>query len=178
MAPLKAFATGLTALILAAGPGPLASASAVQVISVSPADLRPDSRSDAGLDWFATPSGFYYDNLDFNNRYDRDSFAPLFLPPGARIKSLVVYYMDRGCAQAQDIRVSLVRQKMSSGLVQTMAEVTSHGLLNDPNRETLEDATIDHAVVDNARYSYSLLVRFNYIKHDRVRFHGAKIFCE
>jgi hypothetical protein len=150
----------------------------VQSLSVSPSALGPASRAAADLDWFGTQTEFYFLNLDFANRYDEESYAPLFLPDRARIKSLVVYYIDRGCAQAQELWVTLVRQNMASGLVQKMAEVTSRGLKIDPTRKTLEDATIDNGLVDNRRYSYSLLVKFNYIKHDRVRFHGARIVYE
>jgi hypothetical protein len=149
-----------------------------KVLSVSPVALKPASRAAADLDWYATQKEFYFLNLDFENRYDEECNASLYLPDRARIKSLVVYYMDRGCAQAQDIGVTLVRQNMESGQVQKMAEVTSRGLAIDPARKTLEDKTIDHSLVDNRRYSYSLLVKFNYIKHDRVRFHGADIIFE
>lgn len=171
------FIVGL--ILLAADPGRSAPPPAPsRALSVSPSDLRPAGRAAAELPWFGTQQEFYYLNLDFENRYDRANYAPLFLPHGARIKSLVVYYMDRGCAQAQDIRVILVRQNMASGIVQKLAEVTSHGLLNDPARKTLEDASIENAVVNNDAFSYSLLVQFNYIKHDRVRFHGAAIYFE
>jgi hypothetical protein len=178
-APKKALSLLVGTLLLSAAvPGGSGAAAELQVLSVSPAALRPASRADADLEWFGTQKEFYFHNIDFDNRYDRECYASLYLPHRARIKSLVVTYMDRGCAQAQDIWVTLVRHKLSSGLVQKMAEVSSRGLEIDSARKTLEDATIDHGLVDNRLYSYSLLVRFNTIKRDRVRFHGAKILFE
>jgi hypothetical protein len=165
-------------LLWTAAPGRPDAPSEPQALSVSPADLRSAGRAGESLPWFGTAREFYYENVDFDNRYDRDNYAPLFLPHGARIRSLAVRYMDRGCAQAQDIRVALLRQNMASGLVQTLAEVGSQGLLIDPARKTLLDDAIQNGVVNNNLFSYSLQVRFNYIKRDRVRFHGATILYE
>ncbi|MBN2206215.1 MAG: hypothetical protein JW742_02320 [Candidatus Aminicenantes bacterium] len=170
------FAIGL--LLSAGGLSLSAAAAELKTLSVSPAEFRPASRVDGDLAWVATNGEFYYTNVDFNNRYDRENYAPLFLPHGARIKSLTVHYTDLGCSIIQDIRVALLRQNMASGAVRKLAEVSSQGLPIDPSRNVLETDAIADAVVNNNLFSYTLLVRFNNIKRDRVRFHGATIHYE
>lgn len=171
---------GLSAALLAAtaGTGRTDAAPGSRTVSVSPADLRPASQADGRLDWVGSPREFYYTNVDFENRYDRDNYAPLFLPHGARVKSLVVHYMDRGCSVIQDIRAALLRQNPATGEVRKLAEVSSQGLPIDPSRATLETAAIGHPVVNNSAFTYALFVRFNNVKRDRVRFHGATIEYE
>lgn len=173
---IRFFLAGVMALTVV--PTRAASLPEGQALSVSPADIRPASRFDADLMWVATAREFYFANVDFKNRYYRDGYAPLFLPHGARIKALVVSYMDRGCGVRQDIQVVLLRQNTADGTVQKLGEITSFGLAVNPNRATLTDEKIENDVVDNNAFSYSLLVQFGNIKRERVRFHGAVIIYE
>jgi|GEM_PF-3495955 len=165
---------GLVSLLV---PAHGAAPAALKTLSVPPAALKPaDYRNDI-LPWVSNADAFYFAN-NVSAPVTSYAYVPLNLPQGSRIKELAVYYTDYACGVNQKLVVTLQRHEMATGKLQPMAMTTTDGVPCMVERRVVEDATISNAVVDNARYSYSLLVRFNYIKHDRVRFHGAEIFYE
>jgi hypothetical protein len=155
-----------------------AAASKTKVISISPCDLRPVDQPSASVTWIGYSNEFNFSNLDFTKRVDADAIAAVSLPDGVNLKKLVVCYTDKGCAQAQYITVSLLHHNLATGAIELLAEVSSKGLEVDPNRKVLETSSIRHSIVNNNKYSYSLWARFTYIKRDRVKFHGAKIYYQ
>ena len=148
---------------------------ASKVVSISATALKPGSSS-------------YYDTWKFYT-YPQEAYivatagvftpiitAPVYLPHGAIVKELVVYYTDDDDREDHQIRVGLIGHEMETGNDHWMAAVISH-VPASPDRRVLEDNTIDYAQVDNHKYAYFLEVTFDQPTAD-VKFHGAKIILE
>lgn len=146
-----------------------------KVVSISATALKPGASS-------------YYDTWTFYT-YPLEAYivatagvftpiitAPVYLPHGAIVKELVVYYTDDDDREDHRIRVGLIGHEMETGNDRWMAAVLSN-VPASPDRRVLEDNTIDYAQVDNHKYSYFLEVTFREPTAD-VKFHGAKVILE
>lgn len=146
-----------------------------KIISISATALKPGASS-------------YYDTWTFYT-YPQEAYivatagvftpiitAPVYLPHGAIVKELVVYYTDNDDREDHQIRVGLIGHEMETGNDHWMAAVISH-VPSSPDRRVLEDNTVDYAQVDNHKYAYFLEVTFDQPTAD-VKFHGAKIILE
>jgi hypothetical protein len=146
-----------------------------KVVSISATALKPGASS-------------YYDTWTFYT-YPQEAYivatagvftpiitAPVYLPHGAIVKELVVYYTDNDDREDHQIRVGLIGHEMETGNDHWMAAVISNGPAS-PDRRVLEDNTVDYAQVDNHKYAYFLEVTFHQPTAN-VKFHGAKIILE
>jgi hypothetical protein len=147
-----------------------------KILSISPSTLKPQDYLYAGLNWYASVAECYFDTGFPNSIF---VIAPVYLPQGAVVTKLTVFYTDNGDGADEAIAVSLTRHEMISGLIDALASVTTDGAgyPSQPYRRILKDKTINYPLVQNHLYSYTLNVRF-YQGSDKVKFHGAKIVYE
>lgn len=142
-----------------------------KVLSISPCALKPAHSSDYGVGFAAYSNQFFWAIENGNV----DAFAPVYLPHGATVKKFVAYYSDN--SGAGKIIISLLRQNMETGQVETLAGVNSVQLPDSPERRVVEDTTINHAQIDNQTYSYHLNVNCWETVPELI-FYGAKIIYE
>lgn len=152
-----------------------AAAGTAGVVSLSPAAFRPiDSVSDNDRTWTSSEKELYT-----TRSIDGPWFAAsINLPQGALIKKMTVYVTDQGTAVDDEIRVSLNRHDLATGIVESMASVNNHSpspLPSSPSRQTLVDSTIVNKKINNKLYTYTVYVRFVMDCTDKVRFNGVKI---
>jgi hypothetical protein len=145
------------------------------VVSLSPTAFRPiDSVSDNDRVWTSSEKELYT-----ARSVDGPWFAAsVNLPQGAAIKKMTVYVTDMGTGSDDEIRVSLNRQNLATGAVESMASVNNHSpspLPYSTSRQTLVDSTIVNKKVNNKVYTYTVYVRFVMDCTDKVRFNGVKI---
>ena len=152
---------------------PLPSQCVTKVLVVPPSAMRPQDHYINDLNWYAYDDEFYFDTAYFDPVRGN---APIYLPHGAYVTKLVVFYTDNGNDPDEEIGVYLYRQEMATGTSEQMAAVSSSLKASNPGRRMLKDSSINYDVI-NYNYSYTLMVRF-YIGHDNVRFHGAIIVYE
>ncbi len=149
---------------------PLPSQCETKVLVVPPSAMRPQDHYINDLNWYAYDDEFYFDT-GYPDPVRGN--AAIYLPNGASVKKLIVFYTDNGNDPDEEIGVYLYRQEMGTGASQQMASVSSSMMISDPGRRYLKDNSINYDVIDY-NFSYTLMVRF-YIGHDNVRFHGAII---
>jgi hypothetical protein len=102
--------------------------------------------------------------------------APIYLPHGAEIKGFGVVYTDDGNHVDDAMNFLISRTHVLTGASDTLAWCTTDvpGFPSSPNRRVLKDFSINHEIVDNMHYTYTLHVKF-YQGSDRIQFHGAII---
>jgi hypothetical protein len=148
---------------------PIPSQSATKVLVVSPAAMRPlNSTYDIGP-WYATRTAFYFGAT----AVPVSGNAPIYLPNGASVKQLIVFYTDNSIVSNEDIAVYLYRHEMWTGISQQMGALGSVGRASSPHRRTIKDNSINNNVIDY-HYSYSLTVEF-LRGSENVQFNGAII---
>jgi len=148
---------------------PIPSQSATKVLVVSPAAMRPlNFTYDIGP-WYAEQHSFYFGAT----AVPVSGNAPIYLPFGASVKQLIVFYTDNSSVSGEEIAVYLIRHEMETGTSQLMGAVGSYDRAPSPKRRTLKDNSINYKVIDYL-YSYSLTVEF-FRGSEHVRFHGAII---
>jgi hypothetical protein len=158
--------------VMAVLANPLPSQSATKVLVVPPSAMRPTTGGFTDLSWYAYQDGFYFSGYS----YTATANAPIYLPVGATVKKLIVFYTDNGSDADEYIFVTLYRQNLATGISGQMVWMSSSGMISDPGRRTLKDNRIDYAVIDY-HFSYTLTVSF-ILGHSSIRFHGAIIVYE
>ena len=147
------------------------------VVSISPSACIPYDQSYWDyFNFYADPDRAYFD-------YNLGAFmvgftAPVYLPHGATVTKMVVYFTDNADAGEDDtMDVTLYRHRMATGACNSLAVTDSTPYANSPNRRTMRDRSIDYPIIDNQFFSYYLVVRF-WQGREELQFHGAKIFYE
>ncbi len=144
------------------------------VISISPCALKPEDTS------------YYSQSITFDERefiYGTgpedafDAYAPVYLPNGATVKKLVVYYYDNDSYFEASLVIVLGRVRHTTGGGDWMAVAGSEPPAASPTRRISKDETIDYALVQNHLYSYYIAL-YQDAPSSNVKFHGAKIVYE
>ena len=141
------------------------------VISVSPSSCQPNDHYMASLNWYA-----YHQQAYFDSGYPNSGFmtAPVSLPHMATVTGFTAIVTDNGTGFDDQIFVSLIRQNIQTGVMETVASIMTATSFASPYRQTMIASSISNATVDNENYTYSLQIRF-YIPRSYLQFHGAKI---
>jgi hypothetical protein len=96
------------------------------------------------------------------------------LPHGAKVTKLTAIVRDTSDGYYEYITVYLARSSPLSGLLETMAQVTTKYLVSSPSRREISSSSIASNKVDNSLYTYILCVYFGYAR-STLKFHGAYI---
>jgi hypothetical protein len=143
------------------------------VISISPCAFHPWDSDQAGKTWYA-----YEKELSINYASPEGQYflAPVYLPNGAAIKKMTIFVTANGDTSGDDVlSVSLNRQNMASGAVETLAYTWTNGMTPSTARKAVVDSSIKYKTVNNSLFSYSLYVHFYQGCHSTVKLHGVKI---
>ena len=101
--------------------------------------------------------------------------TPLNPTQGVSIKKLTVYYMDNGSGGNDYVYALLRRADVLTGVMDTMATITTQGLSSSPTRLSRYTTSLTNKVVDNKTYASTLTVIFPHNCSTAVEFYGAKI---
>jgi hypothetical protein len=99
-------------------------------------------------------------------------FAPVALPQGVRITSVVVFYEDEHVTT--NFRVQMWRKNMYTALGQSMCQWTSSS--STPGVKNHKISPISYGIVNNGGYTYYLIVNFTASSNqDDIQIHGIRI---
>jgi len=145
----------------------LASGLNADVLSISPAAIRPSDSLASTVVWHAKADAFYFETYA-----EFEVNIGVELPHGVQVSRLSTYLTDLN-STANNIWISLRRQRLTTGVVEVMASISTmdKGSLS---RKFLTTSTIAGAVIDNTRYTYHLKILFDWAGSDR-KIHGLKI---
>jgi len=140
---------------------PLASADSVMI---NASDFVCGEDHVAGVDFYC---GWYLHN-NIGATY-RDFFAPVHLPEGAQITSLIVFYEDNSPSY---INVRMARNNMYTNTVQTMAEWNSTGQVN--GWRTYKMYPVNYRGISNSGFGYVLYLHFG-SSDDELKIRGVRV---
>ena len=145
---------------------------AVNVVPGGPGFVSIPARAfkpqDEGGAWFYFNGDLAMDTDSSTGRFD----APLYIPNGATITKLVVYYLD--LSYDVDLTVFLFRKPLAGSLEEELARV--HSWFDDGYGYYTDD-TISYPVIDMQNYVYSVQVFFPspYTLGDNLRLVGVRV---
>lgn len=164
----------LAVLTAALGCGLFAQAT-TKYLSISPGTLRPINWDQmAVIMWSGTDDEF---NFDTSGIGVFEAVAPVYLPHGAIIKKLTVYYTVNGTHSNDYFDAVLNRRKLASGGNGALASMTTQSVLPSNVRKNVAVLITKNNKVDNQNYSYSIRLFFH-SGNIYVRFNGAVIEYE
>ncbi|MBE9569888.1 MAG: hypothetical protein IMF11_04640 [Proteobacteria bacterium] len=142
-------------------------------VSISPSALKPYLSDDYAYTFWATSREFYFQSTGGNMV---TPVAPVHLPHGVQVTGFGVIYTDNGSGIDDSMNFHLSRHHILTGATDTLAWCTTDviGFPSSPDRRVLKDLTINHGLVDNLHYTYTLHVKF-YQGSNKVKFHSAVI---
>jgi len=163
-------------LLLTMGVGRNISAQATtKYLSVSPGAFRPINWDQmAVIMWAGTDDEF---NFDTGGSGVFQAVAPVYLPHGAIVKKLTVYYTDNGAHSNDYFDAAFSRRKLATGAYGALASMTTKAAPASTARKNVEVLITKNKKVDNLNYSYFIKLFF-YSGNVDVKFNGAVIEYE
>ena len=134
-------------------------------ITINPADFVPGQPGHSGLDcyigWVVKP----YSASTYNH-----FFAPVHLPDGAQVTSMVVFFEDDSTSS---FKIDLSRRNLYSGTVQDMATWTTTG--DTSGLRNYKVSPMLYWTINNGGYFYFLYLYF-YSSTEDLQLYAVKIF--
>jgi hypothetical protein len=150
-----------------------AAQAATKHMSISPTALLPTNSSVALLEFSKWDSYFYF-TAAASTYNDAFMYAPINLPHNSTITSLTVWYTRNTDDGDNIMSVTLHRHDLYTGKVVVVAGSSYLSTPASGARRVKSTRTIADPIVNNIRYSYSLLVGFSR-PMNKLKFHGARI---